>query len=548
MSLSPLFNAANDDAAPGTVGGLKGTLTWHIMGGNNIHRIGANCGIAEYDNGNGHTVRLGFDIGALFGDPRRPEDPALADCDYVIPDVTAYLRKQGEAPVAGDGKLDGLFLTHAHVDHIGALGYLLMMGYALPPVYATPFTAKRLEQELANHNIPRASWPPITVIAPGQPVQSGDMCVTAFSVSHSTPQSVGFYIDTPAGSLLTPGDFKLDPTVTWGPGFSVEQFKRVVKNGVDVLLLDSTGADRGGKPVQEADLRDTLHKIIKKMPDKRLVITTMSGFEENLASCARVAAETGKAFYVAGASHEQSLRALAETGLSLRDHVGTNLDLRILGQGKPARELAATPPGKAMAVVTGALGKTFAELTRASEGKSQKLKLDPKTDIILFCAPSIPGQEGGRLRLINQLRQQGFTVLTHHEINELYPRAHAGIDEMRAFTHLAAPKTVVPIHGSQKLRQLARNTAQVDGFDARNADNGQSIVLRKGQAPEIVSRRAHDIDGARLIGIKAKTGNNWKSRDYFAVFAPQSNRIAAAEQARANGSSTPKMHILHKRR
>ncbi len=122
------------------------------------------------------------------------------------------------------------------------------MGYESPRIYATPFTAKRLYQALENQRISKDLWPEVTEVAPVQEITEGKVKVTPFSVSHSTPQSVGFYIETPEGNVLQPGDFKLDQTLSWGPGFNESQFKNIVKNGVDLWLLDSTGADKDTEP------------------------------------------------------------------------------------------------------------------------------------------------------------------------------------------------------------------------------------------------------------------------------------------------------------
>src|SRR5262249_28705292 len=149
-----------------------------------------------------------FDAGVLIGDRRYPEYPELAECDSIIADYARFLKKRGD-PQAPAEPLDAIFLTHNHVDHLGALPFLLLMGYELPRVYATPFTAKRLEQEFVNAGIAPEEWPEIVSIAPGAPVQEGPVKVNAFWVSHSTPQAVGFFVDTPQGTILNPGDFKL---------------------------------------------------------------------------------------------------------------------------------------------------------------------------------------------------------------------------------------------------------------------------------------------------------------------------------------------------
>ncbi len=511
-------------------------LHWHILGGNNKHRIGANCGLCVYEEidsmGALQRKAILFDIGLLSGDPKYPEDPALAESDTIIPDLTRLLYKKGDPSHQPEIPLDSIYLTHNHADHLGAIPFLVLMGYALPKIYATPYTARRLEQELANAGLDPSEWPEVYMIAPGKPIQEGPVTVTAFWVSHSTPQSAGFFIETPEGNILNPGDFKLDQSVVWGPAFSAEQFKRIVSKPVDLLLLDSTGADRDIDSVTEEDMRETLRELMEKYPGKRFVVAVMSGFEENLASVAQVTAEYGRTLWVAGWSHEQALSALAETGMTLSDSIGTEVDLRILGAGRAARDLADSAPGDSVIVVTGAQGKPGAVLTRAAEGRHNALSLDPKTDIILFCAPSIPGQEGGRQRLLSLLRGQGFEVLTRQEAPHLYPHAHARLPEIIEFAKMADPETVLPIHGDDHLRAHCADAMRKMGKTTLSADNGDVIRVTKGgcrsTAPVTRGR-------PKLLGFKTLQGSNWQDRHYLMTTAPQ-ERIVDLPPA-ANGNS-----------
>lgn len=516
-------------------------LQWHLLGGNNKHRIGANCGLCTYEEPDGlggkHSRSVLFDAGMLFGDQKYPEDPALTECDVVIPDLARFLEKPDDPKHKPERVLDAIFLTHNHADHLGAIPFLLLMGYKLPKIYATPYTAKKLEQELSNAGLDPMEWPVISTIAPGAPVQEGPLSVSAFWVSHSTPQSAGFFIDSPAGTILQPGDFKLDQTVVCGPAFSAEQFRRVVSKPVDLLLLDSTGADRDITPTTEHDVRETLHGLMDQNPDKRFVIAVMSGFEENLASVAKVAAEKGKTFWISGWSHEQGLRALKETGRTLSDAIGMPLDLRTLQSGKAARDLAESKPGNNVVVVTGASGQPSSNLPRAAEGNYSALQLDPKNDIILICAPTIPGQEYLRERMVNSLRNKGFEVITRKEA-EIWSQAHARLPEMLELARLADAKTVLPVHGGENLRKSCATAIEKMGQKTLSADNGDVVRVTK--------NGCHSVNPAskgkpKLTGFKTLQGTSWTDKYYIKVDAPARGNKKTSPAANNNRKKRPQI-------
>ena len=497
-----------------------------FLGGNNKNRIGANCGLCVYEEtdifGQVRKKALLFDAGLLSGDPRWPEAPVLTDSDTVIPDLTAYLRKKDDPTHKPETQIDSIYLTHNHSDHVGALPFLILMGYELPKIYATPYTAKRLEQELANAGVPSEDWPEVFTIAPGKSISEGPVTVTAFWVSHSTPQSVGFFIETPEGNILNPGDFKLDKTVLWGPAFNQDQLTRLIDGKtVDLLLLDSTGADRDITPVTEEEVRETLRSLMEQHPHKRFIIAVMGGFEENMASAARVAAEYGRDLWIAGWSHEQSLSALKETGMTLQDHIGLPLSIRALMPGKAARDLADSDPSRSVVIVTGAQGKPSAALTRAAEGRHNALSLDPEKDIVLFCAPSIPGQEGGRERLFALLRKAGVPYLTRKEI-PLYSHAHARLPELIDMVRLTDPKTVTPIHGDDALRQHCAAAMQKMEKTVTSADNGAVLRVTKQGVIKVSEEEP------RLIGFKTLQGGNWMDRHYLMVKTQDAQPVTPA--------------------
>lgn len=519
------------------------SLQWHILGGNNKYGVGANAGLCvyEYEDETGKTCRkaLLFDAGVLQGSQHLPEDPALRESDTILPDLARFLYKADDPKHKPEIPIDSIFLTHNHSDHIDALPLLVLMGYKLPKVYATPYTAKRLEQELSNAGLEPDEWPDIYTIAPGKPIQEGPVDVAPFWVSHSTPQSIGFFIDTPEGTILHTGDFKMDGSVLWGPSFNEEQFRRVVSKPVDLMLLDSTGADQDKVAVTEQDVREALHEVIAQNPGKRLIVAVMGGYEENLASAAKVAAEEKRTLWVTGSTHEQALSALQETGMTLSDHLGIKVDLRVLGTPRTARDLAEAAPEDSIVVVTGSQGHDNSALARAAEGNNNFLKLDPKNDIILFCAPTMPGQIGLREKLLSTLHDKGFQVLTNKEL-PLYSHSHARLPDIVDMVKLADPKHVLPVHGSWKLRNACAAATEKMARKTLRADNGDVIKVShrmvKSVDPETKNKPP-------LIGLKTLQGTSWSDRYYLQAKAPQKTPPLAVP-ANRNKKHRPKIFDL----
>ena len=283
-------------------------------------------------------------------------------------------------------------------------------------------------------------------------------------------------------------------------------------NDVSLLLMDSTGADSNKKPVTEAEFRKTLTKIFKDNPDKRLVIATHPGFEENMASIAKVTSQMGRKFFIEGWSHGQVFQALRETGLKLSDYIREKIKIRDLSSTVDRREMEEGKPGDSIVLVAGVMGQRNSSLARAAYDQNRLLKLDPKNDIILFCGPNIGGQDReNKYMLLKTLKEKGFTVMGHPE-HKLYPHAHARRSEIVKLAEMTKPQAIIPVHGDQNLRDKNEELLKENGHKVIKAENDQTVRLKSGKAT-IVKEMTQTPN---YIGFETRTGSNWRDKDYVA--------------------------------
>ncbi len=500
-------------------------VLYHFLSGLNEGCVGGNTSVLEVSYDDGSTLRCMVDPGDLFGDKNNPEHPVLSNCDSIIADMREYfdhIDPQTGEIVEAKKPLDNIILSHSHKDHIGAISKMMLMGYKMPQIYATPYTRQRLFQHLNNEKIPPSEWPHVREIAPGQKLKFPDVEVGFFSVSHSTPQSLGLVFKTKEGSIVHTCDWKMDQSLTWGPNFEPSQYKRMVGDNPTVLLMDSTGADSDKKPVTEEIFRKTLKKMMKDNPGKRFIIATHPGFEENMASIAKVTAQDGRKFFIDAWSHSQVFDALRNTGLKLGDHIGEKIDVKSLNSAPARRELESSKPGDSIVLVAGVMGQKNSSLVRAVNGTNKNLKLDPKKDIILFCGPNMPGQNReNKYALMAEIKKKGFEVMGHPEY-KLYPHAHARRGEIVELAEMTSAKYIVPVHGDQHLRDRNEELLGENGHKVIKLKNGQTLRLKDGKA-EIDPELTRD---PQFIGFETRIGKHWQERDYIACFTVNYKRPA----------------------
>ena len=430
----------------------KGKIRIIPLGG--LHEIGKNITVIEYEND-----MIAVDCGVAFPD----ED--MLGVDLVIPDIT-YLEQNQD-------RLRGIFLTHGHEDHIGALPYALRT--VNPPIYGTKLTLGILKNKLEEHSLP---WEPdLRTVSAGTTVRAGALNVEFIRVNHSIADACCLAIHTPLGTLIHTGDFKLDITPIEGEMMNIARLGELGKKGVLMLMCESTNAERPGFAPSEKKVGASLEYIFTKNPDKRIVISTFSSNVHRVQQIIDISARHG--------------RKVAITGRSMLNIVGAAVELGYMKLPEGAlvdiSEIKRYKPSQLTLVTTGSQGEPMSALYRMAYSDHQQVTLG-RNDLVVLSSHAIPGNEKLVGRVINELARNGVEVL-HDAALEVHASGHACAEELKLMMALTKPRYFMPIHG--ECRHLNANREL--GLEMGIAD--RDIFLSEiGRVLEI------DGKGARFAG------------------------------------------------
>ncbi len=418
-----------------------------------LGEIGKNMALLEY----GDDV-IAIDCGLMF-----PSEEMLG-VDLVIPDIT-YLE-------GGRRRLRAIFITHGHEDHTGALPYVLKRINV--PVYCTPLTGGLISVKLKEARM--LGDCDIRTIMPGDVVQEGPFAVEPFTVAHSVPDSVGFAVRTPVGTVVHTGDFKLDHTPVMAQPTDLSRLAQLGDEGVLLLMADSTYSEIPGYTPSERVVGEALYNIMSTAP-QRVIVATFASLISRVQQVIDAAHATGRRVFVTGRSMLDNVHMAVERGyLTVPDGIFVGV-----------RELPSVPHRELAVITTGSQGEPTSALTRMANRDHQHIQIVPG-DTVVLSATAIPGNEALVYRTVDNLFRLGARVL-YNRIADVHVRGHAAQEELKIIHTLVRPRYFVPIHGEYRHLVLHARLAQSLGMP-----EDRTFVLSDGDVLELDER------GARVAG------------------------------------------------
>jgi ribonuclease J len=409
-----------------------------------------------------------------------PRDEHLG-VDLVLPDF-AYLADRRD-------QIRGVVLTHAHEDHVGALPYLLRE-VGVPEVWATRLTLGLVKSKLDEHGLLRAA--DLNEIDPaGPPVELGPFRLEFVRMAHSVPDCVAVVLETPGGRVVVTGDYKLDHTPVDGLRTDVGRLAEIGNRGVDLLLGDSTNAERPGFTPSERVVGEAFRQIIP-VRTGRILISSFASNVHRIQQAVDVAVEVGRKVCVVGRSMRKNL------------NIARNLGYIDVPEGtliKPA-DLDEYPPGQVLILCTGSQGEPLSALTRIAYHDHPAVSVE-RGDTVIISAKPIPGNELRVHDAINRLAKSGAEVL-HQENAPVHTSGHGNVEELRTILSLLRPRGVMPVHGEFRMLAAHAQLARDAGVPAESivlAENGSVVELREGSPPRIVDEVEAGVTFVDGLGV-----------------------------------------------
>ncbi|WP_171128178.1 MULTISPECIES: ribonuclease J [unclassified Ruegeria] len=411
------------------------------------------------------------DLGVAF-----PDMDSSPGVDLIFADIT-WLKERAD-------QLEAVFVTHAHEDHVGAVAHCYEALGA--PIYARAFTANIARRKMEEHGHPveavrtASAWP--------EQIELGPFKVGFLPVSHSIPESAGLIIDSPAGRVVHTGDFKLDPNPIVGEPFDADLWAEVAKPGVKALVCDSTNVFSNHAGRSESEVGPEITRLVSEASGM-VVATTFASNVARVKTLAEAGQRAGRSVVLLGRAMRRMIEAATETGI-----------LGDFPKVISAEQASEVSRDNLMLIVTGSQGERRAASAQLARGKYLGLEVK-EGDLFLFSSKTIPGNERGVIRIINQFSEKGVDVVD--DSSGLYHvSGHANRPDLDKVHKLIDPQMVIPMHGEHRHLREHVKLAESGGRTGVLAVNGTMLDLT-GNAPTVadyIETGRTYLDGSVQIG------------------------------------------------
>jgi ribonuclease J len=418
-----------------------------------LGEFGLNMMLLEYGD-----AAIAIDCGLMF------PGADLLGIDLVIPDVSYLLERED--------KIKGIVLSHAHEDHVGALPYIL--NSLSVPIFGTRLTLGLINNKLQEHDLDDTA--DIREITAGRPWEIGPFQVEGIRVTHSLMDCLALAIETPLGTVIHTGDFKIDNTPMEGEMFDFQRFAAYGEKGVLLLLSDSTNVERGGYTPSEREVGRNLEQIFQESTGKILVSTFASSIPR-IQQVVDISENYGRNVVLSGRSMIRNSQIASELGY-------LRLPKSFMTENESWQDL---PVERLTFLTTGSQGEPLSVLHRVALDDHKSIKINPG-DTVILSSKFIPGNERTISNLINHLYRRGAEV--HYErVSEIHVSGHASQEELKTMLQLTRPRYFVPIHGEYRHLVRHRKLAQDVGVPEDHC-----FILEDGDVLEVTATSAKKVE------------------------------------------------------
>lgn len=451
---------------------IKETLKIIPLGGS--EEVGKNCTVFEYD-----EEIIVLDLGLDFPSEETP------GVDYIIPDVT-YLKKN-------KNKIKALIITHGHLDHIGAIPYLINeIGF--PKIYGSPLTIGFIRSRLEEFHLEKQVQ--LETVKSDEVLKFKNFHLSFIQVNHNIPDSLGVVFETPIGRIFHTGDFKIDLTPTDQKVIDLEKVKNLGKRGILVLLSDSVNAVKPGWTISEKIVAEMIDKLFTEIKG-RIIFTTFSTLITRIQEVIKAAEKSQRRVLIAGLAMEKSIRVTLELGY-----------LKV----KPEtliwpHKIKKIEDHRLVILASGSQGMESSALARISSGKHHLIRIR-KGDTVIFSSSPIPGNERAVYKLMNILVDQGAKVI-YQPLFDIHASGHASQEDLKLILSLTKPRYFVPAYGEHYMQAVHAELAQEVGISTENIfilDNGDCLEIDKNKTARVIKRKTRTeailVDGLGVGDVR----------------------------------------------